>query len=294
MPSAYVWCPAYPLADAARVDYARRGAADLASALGHALHEAPSLAHTGPVGGWAPAPLRRAELAHALGHDLLLAARGGYGCIDLVDDLLAWPTRPGQLIGYSDLTVLHAIWRRRGWGETLYGYLCGVEHGDRARTSTIALARGEGLCRDQVRDPTVNVLTTGMAEGWCFAACLRVLASLVGTPAMPDLRGAVLALEDIDERPYQIDRDLTQLHQAGALHGVNALVFGCFPAPVKTGYAGPTTAEVLRRWADRLRVPAIFGLPFGHDPDPLTLACGRVTRLVAGTGSWQLAHDALG
>lgn len=287
MPTAYLWCPAYPLGDATRVAQARASAAGLAAELGWDLRESPTLHLPGGRGSWAPAMVRREELREALGHEVLLAARGGYGCLDLIDDLLGWPGRGGLLVGYSDLTVLHAAWRVRGWGETLYGFLPGVDHGERARSSTVALARGEGLRCDGAVAPEVLALTPGTADGWCFAACLRVLAGLVGTPAMPDLRGAVLALEDIDERPHQVDRDLAQLHRAGALAGVAGLIFGRFPATLPIDYAGPTTVAICRAWSDRLGVPAVAGLPIGHDPDPLTLACGRPIRLVVGQG-WSL------
>jgi muramoyltetrapeptide carboxypeptidase len=288
MPSAYLWCPAYPLADAERVVAARSAAAGLATSLGCELHESPTLAEPGPRGGWAPAELRRAEFAQALAHDVLLPARGGYGCLDLVADVLAWPGRGGLLIGYSDVTVLHAAWRRRGWGETIYGFLPGVDHGPRARASTLALARGESLVCTRASNPAVAPLRAGTASGWCFAACLRVLAGLVGTPAMPDLRGAVLALEDIDERPYQIDRDLTQLHRSGALDGVVAVVFARFPASLPPDYAGPSTLGICSAWSERLAIPAISGLPIGHDPDPLSLACGRATRLMVDGDDWRL------
>jgi len=288
MPMASLWCPAYPLADAGQVAVARARATALATALGWDLREATTLAQPGLPGAWAPAASRRQELAEALAGDALIAARGGYGCMDLIDDVLAWPGRGGVLIGYSDLTILHAAWRRRGWGETLYGFMPGVDSGARALTSTIALARGEGVHHDPASDPGVTVLHPGRADGWCFAACLRVLAGLVGTPAFPDLRGAILALEDIDERPYQVDRDLAQLHHAGALDGIAGLVFGRFPCALAADYAGPATTAICQAWARRSSVPAVAGLPFGHDPDPVTLACGRPTRLIASDCGWSL------
>jgi len=288
MPTAYLWCPAYPLTSATGVAKARQSAAALADALGWDVREAPTLASGGAAGAWAPAALRQQEMGDALGHQVLVAARGGYGCLDLVDQVLTWPGRGGLLIGYSDLTVLHAVWRRRAWGETLYGFMPGVDLGERALASTIALARGAGLHRDPTSDPTVAALVPGAARGWCFAACLRVLAGLVGTPALPDLGGALLALEDIDERPYQVDRDLNQLHRSGALAGIVGLVFGRFPASLPPDYGGPSMPDLCAGWAKRLGVPAIFGLPFGHDADPLTLACGRKAQIEVAAGGWSL------
>lgn len=132
-------------------------------------------------------------------------------------------------------------------------------------------------------------LRCGWAHAPTFAACLRVLASLIGTAAMPDLAGTILCLEDTDERPYQMDRDLQQLHQAGALRGVLGLVFGVFPARVAPGYAGPSSQDIAATWAERLGLPTIAGLPFGHDPDPLTLPCGRIATLTVESTHWSLA-----
>lgn len=288
MPSAYCWCPAYPLADDSALSRCRSQLAQLCSHLGWTAVEAPSLTQRLPQGRWAAPEARQAELAVALSHPVLIAARGGYGCIDLVDMALAHDRTPGLLIGYSDLTVLHAIWRIRGWGETLYGFLPGVPGGQRSLASTVALASGGGWRCDGASDPEVAAARSGRADGTSFAACLRVLASLVGTPAMPDLTGTILCLEDTDERPYQMDRDLQQLHRAGALSGVRGLVFGLFPARVAPGYDGPSSRDIAQVWADRLAVPAIAGLPFGHDADPLTLPCGRPMSLAVSNDQWEL------
>jgi muramoyltetrapeptide carboxypeptidase LdcA involved in peptidoglycan recycling len=106
-------------------------------------------------------------------------------------------------------------------------------------------------------DPTtvcehITVLRTGQATGPIFAACLRVLVGLVGTPLFPDLKGHILALEDIDERPYRIDRDLNQLFLSGALIGIVGIVFGSFSTC--TDPDGRDAAEVFATWADKLRV----------------------------------------
>ncbi|MBA3845195.1 MAG: LD-carboxypeptidase [Planctomycetes bacterium] len=219
-------------------------------------------------------------------HPVLLAARGGYGCLELIASMAAIVDRPGPLlIGFSDLTVLHAWWRRRGRGESIYGFMPGAPHGERALASAAACAQGEGFAH---RGDATQVVAGGEAQGEMFAACLRVLAGLVGTPAMPDLAGSILALEDIDERPYSVDRDLMQLHLSGALTRVRGLVFGRFPCALPDDYAGPTQREVAASWARRLGVPAIVDLPFGHDPDPLALPCGRPTTLRCTPDGWRL------
>jgi muramoyltetrapeptide carboxypeptidase len=289
MPSAYLWCPAFPLGDEAHRQRTVHGAQQLCQRAGLDLESSPLLGRFAPSGTWLPAKERVQDLVRGLERDVLIAGRGGYGCLDLVEAALAWPhTRAPRLIGYSDLTVLHALWRRRGWGETLYGFMPGVGCGPRSLESTVALLAGRSLACDAASEPTATVLVQGVARGTLFAACLRVLAGLVGTPAMPDLAGCILAIEDIDERPYRIDRDLQQLARSGSLRGVVGLICGAFPGEVPAGYGGPSAADVCRGWAERLKVPALFGLPFGHHPDPMTLPCGRSTVLTCQEGGWSL------
>lgn len=283
-----MWCPAYPLADATALEQARSGAGELARRCGWRLTESPLLQRHIGVGAWLPAAERRADLAALFDHDVLIAGRGGYGCLDLLDDLPASHARPPLLIGYSDLTVLHAAWRVRGWGESLYGFMPGVSAGERCLSTTAALANGQALEFGLSTIDAATVVRTGHAEGPLFAGCLRVLAGLVGTPWMPDLTGCILAVEDIDERPYRVDRDLRQLELAGCLAGVRGLVTNAFPAASPTGYAGPSAADVVRSVADRQGIPALVGLPFGHHADPLTLPCGRMATLDCQQTTWRL------
>lgn len=285
----FLWSPAYSVADAEQLQRTRDNGRWLADCVGATVVESTSLGQFLPSGSWRDGHDRRAEMESALDCQYLVAARGGYGAVELATALLHAPhTSAGVLVGYSDVTVLHACWRIRGWGESLYGFLAGLNLGQRSRESTRQLIIGGGLSVDERSDPDVTPLHGDVADGTCFAACLRVLTGLVGTPAMPHLDGCILALEDIDERPYQIDRDLQQLYLSGALLGVRGLVFGRFPAPAVDGYSGPSALDICRRWAKRLGVPAIAGLRFGHDEDPLTLACGRLSRLTVAGTKWSL------
>jgi muramoyltetrapeptide carboxypeptidase len=229
-----------------------------------------------------------ADLRAGLGHGVLAAARGGYGCLDLAEAVLAHPGPWPRLVGYSDLTVLHAAWWVRGRRDGIYGFLAGVPHGERARTSTRALLARTAVRIDPSSAPDARVLVPGTAEGPAFPACLRVLAGLAGTALQPSLAGCVPILEDIDERPYRMDRDLWQLHAAGMLDRIAGLAFGRFPADLPPGYAGPSAVDVATVWARRLGVPAVFGLPVGHDADPVSLPVGGRLRLAADPAGWSL------
>lgn len=286
-PSVVLWCPAYPMPPA-KQEPALTAARAFVAAIGGELRVSKDFSAWLGEAAWAPPTQRQASFRLALTDDLLLAGRGGYGCLDLLDVVAAHAGPLPGLIGYSDLTVLHAAWTVRGGPETLYGFMPGVPHGDRAVASAIAGWQGHGQGWDGGLLPEVRAVRQGVAQGQLFAGCLRVLAGLVGTKWMPDLRGRVLAIEDIDERPYRIDRDLRQLHLAGCLDGVVGLITNAFPAALPPGYQGPSSSDIIGAWAERLGIPALVGLPFGHHADPLTLPCGRSTSLSVDKTGWRL------
>lgn len=228
----------------------------------------------------------------------LVAMRGGYGSAQLLPLLDVTLLRDARkaLIGYSDITALHAAFAVRGWQQRVYGSVpTGNRRGGRAGTSLLAALRGDALTRSQVNDAGARVLRPGRASGRLFPACLSVLASLVGTPAMPDLRGCVLAIEDIKVQPFLMATHLNQLHLGGALRGVRALLCGTFTHAEDHDYQGPTPDEVLAQWSGRLRIPAIARLPFGHLDDGLGLPCDRTVRVQAtDNGTWTVTINAAG
>lgn len=287
--TAYLWCPAYPLTDQAQYDRAVGAAHLFAESVKLELVVSPLLTHFGHQGTWLPTSERLSDLKRGLKHQVLLAARGGYGCLDVLPALLDTQESMPALMGYSDISVFHALWRRKKWQPGWYGFMPGVTPGGRALSSAITLFTGDGLVLDHSTDPSVGIVKPGRAEGPIFPACLRVLAGLIGTPAMPDLTGHILALEDVDERPYQLDRDLNQLYLANGLQGITGLILGKFPCvQLPSDYAGPSAADIAHRWAERLNIPTLFGLPFGHDPDPVTLPYENHTVLNAHDDLWRI------
>jgi len=288
-PTCYVCCPSYapagPLESATFLEKARA----LCDKLEATLIASPLLDRHLPGGVWLPQEEREEDLRRALHHDLVVAFRGGYGAIQLVPLLLnAKAARRPRLIGFSDTTVLQAIWRKRGWGTGCYGTIPENWSG-RQGTSLLSLLRGERLVLDARSERATRVVRAGSAAGPCFAACVSVLAGLAGTGALPDLRGCILALEDIDEKPYQVDFALHQLHLSGALRGIAGLLGGSFPHENRPDYRGPSHGEVLGAWAARLKVPCLQHLSFGHMDDPFVMPCGpRVTLDAGRAGDWSL------
>jgi muramoyltetrapeptide carboxypeptidase len=136
------------------------------------------------------------------------------------------------------------------------------------------------------RDPAVEtgpLVVPGAAEGTLLGGNLSLLAASVGTPDFPDLRGAILLIEDVDEAPYKVDRMLTQLRRAGVLAGLAGVAVGQFTACADDWPV--SVAEVLADRLGDLGVPVLGGLPVGHGYGQLTVPIGvpAVLDTTAGT-----------
>ncbi len=211
--------------------------------------------------------------------DGIWCLRGGYGAARLLPglDLEAIARHPKALIGYSDITALHAAWSAAGVQSF---------HGPTARAQLTPFTR-DSLMRAVIhgRDSAgvaegAEVLRDGIATGRLVGGNLAVLASLCGTPWAPDCDGAMVVLEDINEATYRVDRMLNQLRQSGALGGCVGIVFGhCTSCDERADDGSRTLVEIVRECADALGVPAIIGIPVGHIDDQWTLPIGAVTTL---------------
>jgi muramoyltetrapeptide carboxypeptidase len=205
------------------------------------------------------------------GIDAIFPARGGYGSRHLLPhlDLSRLVSNPKVVCGSSDITSLLTAAGRAG---------VVTFHGPMVATS---IRRGrEGYDRDLFRrvlfegeavdyDMTgVSGLRKGTARGWIRGGCLALLAASIGTPWEISARGAILIVEDINCRPYQIDGMLTHLHQAGALEGVRGFVFGEMPGCLQHPEQGYTLEEVILDVLAAYDVPIVFGFPTGHSEKP--------------------------
>ena len=285
----------HPLAAGARVALVApagplRGAEDLARAeantraLGWEPVVAPhALARTGYLAG--DDASRAADVNAALRDprvDAVWCLRGGYGAMRILAaiDWAALRERPRPLIGFSDITALHAA----------AGRVAGVAsyHGPTARAVLTpfsrdslerAVARGGDPCG---RAPAADCLRGGRARGRLVGGNLALLAALAGTPYAPSLDGAILVLEDIDEGVYRVDRMLRQLLLAGMLAGVRGIAFGhCTNCAEESDDGARRLDEVVGEIADALAVPCLLGVPVGHIDDQWTIPLGAEAELDA-------------
>jgi muramoyltetrapeptide carboxypeptidase len=210
----------------------------------------------------------------------IACARGGAGTIQLLPhldrDLLR--DNPKPLLGYSDVTLLHLQMESVGL-TSLHGPMVARElaDGDTAydRKSLWYALTGEGEPYESEPDDLVS-LAEGTAEGILRGGCLSLLAASAGTPwALRNLDETILFVEDVDEKPYRVDRMLRQLRASGALQGVKGIVFGdmkgCAPSYTESYRLETILLEAL----DGLHVPIALGLSSGHTAHPnLTLPLG--------------------
>lgn len=226
---------------------------------------------------------RWADLAWALESPevrAVFAARGGYGFARLLEGRFEAlpPVPPKGLVGFSDVTVGHLAWQAAGRRSLHAPVVTQL-----AAQPEVVLARLFDALEGRALVPLdgTRTVVSGTVEGPLVGGNLSILGSLVGTPYLPSLRGSVVLLEDVGERPYRLDRLVTQLRQSGALDGVAGVVLGDFTGCEEKD-ANYTSAEVLDELFEALGVPCAAGFPIGHGAVNQPVPLGAVVRLSAG------------
>lgn len=243
---------------------------------------------------------RLADLHAVLADDEVAAIhclRGGYGSMRLLDriDTTLLRARPKLLIGYSDITALHALWALHGL-PTLHApmaasdmMLAGLEAD---RDALFALLQG-GLQAGAVLAPSREATAlhaSGRAEGRLIGGNLSLVAALLGTPWAWDARGALLFIEDVGEEPYRVDRLLTQLRLAGVLDSAAGFVVGSF---TESESPEDLLHEMLLPLCHRAGKPLLAGWPSGHGTPNRPLPLGLHALLDADAGTLTLRETLL-
>ena len=215
----------------------------------------------------------------------LMSVRGGYGSVHLLSNLNAVRLReaPKLFIGYSDNTSLLS-WLTCQCGITaLHGPMIegglarGAEGYDEASLLTLVTGGGAGL---EFRPDGLSVVKAGTAEGRLFGGTLCLLAASLGTPfAFEPPAGSILFLEDVDERPYRVDRLMTQLRLSGVLARASGLVFGEMRGCDEPS-GTPTARDAIAALTSDFAGPVLIGFPSGHTRGPAsTLPLGVRVRV---------------
>ena len=217
----------------------------------------------------------------------IICTRGGYGSMRLLEKW-SWEmsSPPKWLLGFSDITAL--LWSL---------YQQGIMSLHAPVLTTLPQESSQSIQR------LFDYLETGKwsplkGEGWgggkvtgrLLPANLTVATHLLGTSLQPHLEGTILALEDVTEYPYRIDRMLTQWRLSGVLAKIGGLALGRFSrCEAPPGSASWTVEEVLRDRTSDLNCPIVSNLPFGHDGVNSVLPVGETVTLDGETGELKLA-----
>jgi muramoyltetrapeptide carboxypeptidase len=233
---------------------------------------------------------QRLEDLHAAFADpettLIAAVRGGYGSNYLLDaiDLAHIERSPKPLLAYSDMTGFQLRMLDQLGLPAFHGPMVAadfyLEDGVHLGSLQSALAGrpysvggAEGL----------RTLKPGRATGTLYGGCLSILVSLVGTAWEPATENKLLFIEDVGAKPYQIDRMLWQMRQAGKLNGVRGLVFGEMLDCTSAGAPPSLLEDTILSALDGLDIPIVIGLRSGHvSRQNVTLIFGVEAELHAG------------
>lgn len=240
--------------------------------------------------------LRLADL-HAALADTEVAAihclRGGYGSMRLLDaiDTALLRRCPKLLIGYSDITALHALWALHGL-PSLHAPMPAsdlIQSGREDDEAALLRVLRQGLKAGDVLAPALQdgaLRVAGQAQGRLIGGNLSLVAALLGTPWAWDMRGAILFLEDINEELFRVDRLLTQLRLAGALDALAGVVLGSF---TEATYPQALLQDML----GSLNKPVLGGWPTGHGTPNQALPMGARVALDATAGTLTLQQTVL-
>ena len=214
------------------------------------------------------------------------AVRGGYGSNYLLDgiDLKVIERNPKPLFAYSDMTGLQCYLLDELGLPAFHGPMVAadfyLEDGVHLESFQAAIAgrpytlgRAEGL----------RTLKGGRARGTLYGGCLSILVAMIGTRWEPQTEGKLLFLEDVGTKPYQIDRMLWHLRQAGKLDGIRGIIFGEMLDCASPGAPDDLLENAILSALAGLDVPIVLGLRSGHvSRQNVTLTFGVEAELQAG------------
>ena len=201
--------------------------------------------------------------------DAIWLVRGGYGLTRILEQLPLEPERQLPVIGFSDATALLEALRQKGWNQLIHApniQTLNQLSSDCLKALQQLLLKGQTPVLYSSRSIGQGV------EGILMGGNLCLLASLCGSAYQPQAQGAILALEDINEPAYRLDRMLTQMLVSRVFEGVRGIAAGHFSEC-------PQAEEVLFERLSPLGVPILSGLPFGHQQPHLPLWLGQRVRL---------------
>lgn len=239
-------------------------------ALGYTTQAGDHVLTRGPLYFAGTPEMRLRDLHHAFADDdvrAIFSTRGGYGSNYLLDaldlDLIAESAKP--FFGYSDLTAVQLWLLDQLQLPAFHGPMVSA---DFAREEGVHLPSLKAALSGQPYSvgaaEGMRTLHPGRVRGTLYGGCLSILVALLGTPYEAQTEGKLLFMEDVNAKPYQVDRMLWQLRQAGKFDGVKGIVFGEMLDCATPGAPPELLDEVILRAFEDFQGPIAIGLRSGH------------------------------
>lgn len=230
----------------------------------------------------------------------ILCARGGYGSVRMVDRLKweQFKLHPKWIIGFSDITVLHAHLNRQLQVASLHSKMCNSfpdnwAQADAIQTATILSIRN-ALRGDVMRyDAPANIRNrAGVASGQLVGGNLKCLESIAGSRSALNTAGKILFVEDTGEYLYSIDRMFWNLQRSGKLDKLAGLIIGGFrvKADDPGEEFGRSLEDIVLERVQPFKYPVCFDFPVGHQKNNFALKCGVGHRLSVNANSATLTQ----
>ncbi len=218
--------------------------------------------------------------------EAIIAVRGGYGCARLLPliDYELIKRNPKLFIGYSDITALQCALYKRTRLITFAGPMVAADFGNDIDPDTenffwSLIMNGRTNVELSFNHSFESLSVNREFTGPVLGGNLSIIGSLMGTPYLPDLTGAVLALEEIGEAPYRIDRMINQLKLGSVFRNLSGIILGQFTNCVQDNDRPTLTIdEVFGDYFSSMRFSVIKSVPFGHEKQKVTLPIGAFIR----------------
>jgi muramoyltetrapeptide carboxypeptidase len=210
----------------------------------------------------------------------ILCARGGYGCIQLVDklDWSKFEKNPKWIIGFSDITVFHQQLQHQGF-QSVHGSMpLNFEENSEDAIDTLTSAITAQPYTINAKPDEHNI--PGSTKGDVIGGNLSIVYSLLGTDLQPDMTDKILFIEDLAEHVYHIDRMFHALGRSGVLLQLNGVIIGGMTDIKDTQIPyGCSYEEVILSHLSRYDIPVCFNFPAGHIDDNRAIVLGKEATL---------------
>jgi muramoyltetrapeptide carboxypeptidase len=239
--------------------------------------------------------------------DVVFAMRGGYGGMRILPmlDYTMIRRNPKIFLGYSDITAFHTTLHQRTGLVTFHGPVGTLQYSDYTGPY-VWDAISNPMAGRELSHALVNinndsmlyrpeVIRKGRCQGRLIGGNLTLLSAMAGTPyALKDVKGKILFMEDVEEKPYRVDRLLTQLMQSVDLKSCAGIALGIFEGcGIKPGERSLSLHETVRDRLGGLGIPVFYGFSFGHIPNQFTLPVGVMAEMDTETQTITLLEGAV-